>query len=152
MGSANFRQCRRRSPWIAARSRRSVLHNSRSRSRSMSRNRHEYRMGMHVNRETGEYDQVDVFNMITAVMGRCLIEERNAIAATTTSVEKNEVEDLDIAWESNSGPDLAPFMLSLAQRSWAGECCACRKKIITRTFNRESMCYLCQHRVCNKGR
>lgn len=31
-------------------------------------------MGMHINSETGEYDQEDVFSMITAAMGRCLLD------------------------------------------------------------------------------
>lgn len=35
-------------------------------------------MGMRVNKEAGEYDQEDVFSMITAAMGKCLLEDAAA--------------------------------------------------------------------------
>lgn len=59
----------------------------------MSGNRPKYRMGLRVNEATGEYDQVDVFSMITAAMASCLIE--NAFQARAAAMTNELSESLD---------------------------------------------------------
>lgn len=65
-------------------------------------------MGMSVNKETGEYDQEDVFSMITAAMGKCLLEDAAAareMQSISSSLCQNQNGDarMPVAFLSRDG-------------------------------------------------